>query len=319
MHQDRRELYPPLEPYATGRLKVSDVHELYYEESGNPDGRPVVFLHGGPGGGSDPKVRRFFDPGHYRIVVFDQRGCGRSTPHACLEDNTTWALCRDIERLREHLDIERWLVFGGSWGSTLALAYAQTSPDAVTGLILRGIFLGRQKELDWFYRRGTSELFPDDWARFVGALPPGERDDPLAAYHRLLHDDDPEVALAAARAWSVWEASVSMLLRDESYVAHFNDPDAALALARIECHYFVNRVFMDSDRQLLDGVASIRHIPGVIVQGRYDVICAMRTAWELHEAWPEARLVVVPDAGHSAFEPGTVDALVRATDGFRQD
>jgi proline iminopeptidase len=317
MQTERRKLYPALAPYATGRLKVSGRHEIYYEQSGRADGQPVVFLHGGPGGGADARVRRFFDPAHYRIVVFDQRGCGRSTPHACLEDNTTWDLCRDIEQLRTTLDIPSWLVFGGSWGSTLALAYAQTYPEAVTGLILRGIFLGRQKEFDWFYRHGTSEIFPDDWERFMTPLSPAERSDPLAAYHRILNGEDADAALAAARAWSIWEASVSMLFRDDSYVAHFNDPHAALALAKIECHYFVNRVFMDHDDQLLDGVAKIRHLPGFIVQGRYDVICAPRTAWELHQAWPEARLSFVPDAGHSAFEPGIVDALVTVTDDCR--
>ncbi len=317
MQTQRRKLYPALAPYATGRLKVSGRHEIYYEQSGRTDGQPVVFLHGGPGGGADARVRRFFDPAHYRIVVFDQRGCGRSTPHACLEDNTTWDLCRDIEQLRTTLEIPRWLVFGGSWGSTLALAYAQTCPEAVTGLILRGIFLGRQKEFDWFYRHGTSEIFPDDWERFMAPLSPAERSDPLAAYQRILNGEDADAALAAARAWSIWEASVSMLFRDDSYVAHFNDPHAALALAKIECHYFVNRVFMDHDDQLLDGVPKIRHLPGFIVQGRYDVICAPRTAWELHQAWPEARLSFVPDAGHSAFEPGIVDALVTATDDCR--
>jgi proline iminopeptidase len=317
MIQERRCLYPPIEPYATGRLRVSGPHELYFEESGRPDGQPVVFLHGGPGGGADPKVRRFFDPQHYRIVVFDQRGCGRSTPHACLDDNTTWDLCDDIERLRRHLGIDRWLVFGGSWGSTLGLAYAQTATAAVTGLILRGIFLARRRELDWFYRHGASELFPDEFERFLGVIPADERDDPLAAYRRLLNHDDPATALAAARAWSVWEAALSMLLRDESYVAHFEDPEAALALARLECHYFVNRAFMEQEDQLLRDVDRIRHLPGVIVQGRYDVICPVRTAWDLRAAWPEAELRIVPDAGHSAFEPGIVDELVRATDRFR--
>jgi proline iminopeptidase len=317
MNRDRRRLYPAIEPFASGRLKVSGPHELYYEQSGAPDGAPVVFLHGGPGGGADPKVRRFFDPAHYRIVVFDQRGCGRSTPHACLEENTTWDLCDDIERLRTHLGIERWLVFGGSWGSTLALAYGQRATPAVTGLILRGIFLARQREFDWFYRHGASELFPEEWESFLAAIPASGRDDPLRAYHRLLNSEDREIALAAARAWSVWEASLSTLLRDQSYVAHFEDPPAALALARLECHYFVNRAFMASEDQLLEGMAGIRHLPGIIVQGRYDVVCPVRTAWDLHQAWPEAELRIVPDAGHSAFEPGIVDELVRATDRFR--
>jgi proline iminopeptidase len=318
MTSGRRGLYPAIEPFAKGRLRVTGPHEIYYEQCGRADGQPVVFLHGGPGGGADPKVRRFFDPAHYHIVVFDQRGCGRSKPHACLEANTTWDLCDDIERLRAHLGIERWLVFGGSWGSTLALAYAQGATQAVTGLILRGIFLARQREFDWFYRHGASELFPEEWERFLAVIPPARRDDPLSAYHELLNGEDRDAALAAARAWSCWEASLSMLLRDERYVAHFEDPHAALALARIETHYFVNGAFMAHDDQLLEGMARIRHLPGVIVQGRYDVICPVRSAWDLHRAWPEAELRIVPDAGHSAFEPGIVDELVRATDRFRR-
>jgi len=318
MTNQRRSLYPEIEPFRTGRLAVSAHHELYFEECGRPDGQPVVFLHGGPGGGCDKNVRRFFDPDHYRIVIFDQRGCGRSTPHASLEENTTWDLCGDIERLRAHLEIGRWLVFGGSWGSTLALAYAQTYPAMVTGLILRGIFLARQKEFDWFYRHGASELFPAEWEGFMSGLPEADRDDPVAGYYRVLNGDDQALTLTAALAWSGWEAALSTLRRDEKRLAADRDAHAALALARIECHYFVNHGFLDSDDQLLRDVPKIRHLPCTIVQGRYDVICPVRSAWELHQAWPEAGFTVVPDAGHSAFEPGNVDALVRATDAFRQ-
>jgi proline iminopeptidase len=310
-------LYPAIEPNRTGRLKVSDLHEIYWEESGNPDGRPVVFLHGGPGGGSDAKQRRFFDPAAYRIVLFDQRGCGRSTPHACLEENTTWDLVADIERLREHLGISRWSVFGGSWGSTLALAYAQTHPSRVSSLVLRGIFLLRKQEIDWFYQRGTSAIFPDAWEHFVAPIPEQERGDLLHAFHRRLTSDDPAVRLAAARAWSVWEGSTSKLLPDPDMIARFSGDQFAEAFARIECHYFVHHGFLSRDAQLLEDVGRIRHIPAVIVQGRYDVVCPMESAWALHRAWPEAEFTIVPDAGHSMHEPGITRALVAATDRFR--
>ena len=311
-------LYPPIEPYDTGFLQVSPVHRVYYEQSGNPQGRPVIFIHGGPGGGTNPRMRRFFDPDAYRIVLFDQRGCGHSTPHACLEDNTTWALVADMERIREHLGIARWQLFGGSWGSTLALAYAQTHSARVTELVLRGIFTLRRQELAWFYQQGASALFPDAWENYVAVIPPAERGDMIAAYHRRLTSEDAGVRLAAARAWSVWEATTSHLLIDEEQVDTFDAPQFALAFARIECHYFMHRGFFDTDTQLLDGAAKIRHLPGVIVQGRYDVVCPMETAWALHRRWPEARLVVVPDAGHAALEPGIASALVEATDAFRE-
>lgn len=314
---DRRQLYPEIEPYNSGHLRVSDTHEIYFEECGNPDGEAAVFIHGGPGAGCDARARRFFDPDHYRIVLLDQRGCGRSRPHANLVDNTTWHLCADLERLREHLNIDHWLVFGGSWGSTLALAYSQHHPAVVSGLILRGIFLCRRAEIRWFYQFGASELFPDVWESYLAPIPEAERGDLLQAYYRVLTGDDRVAALAAARAWSMWEGATSMLLRDDDHVAHSGEPDFALALARIECHYFVNDAFMGSERQLLDGVDTIRHIPAVIVQGRYDVVCPMRSAWDLHRAWPEAELRIVPDAGHSAFEPGNTSALVEATDAFR--
>ena len=311
-----RTLYPEITPDATGRLKVSAVHELYYEQSGNRKGKPVVFLHGGPGGGTDPKMRRFFDPKKYRIVLFDQRGCGKSTPHASLEANTTWDLVADIERLRVRLGIDRWQVFGGSWGSTLALAYAETHPERVTELVLRGIFMLRRWELDWFYQDagGAAALFPDRWEEYVKPIPVAERGDMMAAYHRRLTSTDPATLVAAARAWSIWEGATSNLRFKPDSIAQFGDPTYAAAFARIECHYFVNKGFLRSETQLLEDVGRIRKIPGVIVQGRYDVVCPMRSAWDLHRAWPEADLRIVPDSGHSAFETGTVHELVSATD-----
>ena len=279
---ERRELYPPLAPFRTGMLRVSDVHTLYFEESGNPAGKPVVFLHGGPGGGTDPKQRRFFDPKRYRIVLFDQRGCGKSTPHANLEDNTTWHLVGDIEALRTHLGIEKWQVFGGSWGSTLALAYAEKHPERVTELVLRGIFLLRERELKWFYQWGTSELFPDAWEKYLEPIPEAERADLVSAYHARLTSKDPAVQAAAAKAWSIWEAATSHLYINADYVARAGEDRFALAFARIECHYFVNKGFFESESELLDGVPKIRHIPSVIVQGRYDVVCPVVTAWQLH-------------------------------------
>jgi proline iminopeptidase len=314
-----RELYPPIEPYVEGHLKVSALHELYYEQSGNPDGQPVLFLHGGPGGGTDANHRRFFDPVVYRIVLFDQRGCGKSRPHAALEENTTWHLVADIERLRAELGIDRWLVFGGSWGSTLALAYAETHPASVRGLVLRGIFLCRAKEIQWFYQEGASAIFPDRWEAFLAPIPEAERGDLLHAYYRRLTSDDEAVRLGAARAWSVWEASTLRLIPDPKVIADFGEPERALALARIECHYFVNGIFLTADDWLLTHVGALRGIPGVIVQGRYDVVCPTMSAWDLHRAWPEAELTIVPDAGHHVLEPGIVDALVSATDRFRTE
>jgi proline iminopeptidase len=312
-----RGFYPPIEPYRTGTLRVGGGHEIYFEESGNPKGKPVVFVHGGPGGGTEPKHRRFFDPEGYRIVLFDQRGCGKSTPHASLEENTTWHLVDDMERLRGELGVERWQVFGGSWGSTLALAYAETHPQRVTELVLRGIFLLRKREIDWFYQGGASALFPDAWEAYLAPIPEGERGDLLRAYHQRLTSDDPVVRQEAARAWSVWEGRTSCLLPNEELIAKTGGDAFSLAFARIECHYFVNSGFLRFDDQLLRDVDAIRHIPGVIVQGRYDVVCPMESAWALHRAWPEATLRVVADAGHSAMEPGTVHELVLATDGFR--
>jgi len=315
----RRTLYPPIEPYDTGRLKVSPIHDLYYEQVGNPNGQPAVFLHGGPGGGLVPEYRQFFDPNVYRVTLFDQRGAGKSTPHASLEDNTTWHLVEDIERLREHFAIERWLVFGGSWGSTLSLTYAETHPERVTALVLRGIFLCREREIRWFYQEGegASAIFADTWEEYVRIIPESERSDMLSAYHRRLMSEDESVRLEAARAWSIWEGSTSKLFPDPNLVQHYAEPHTALALARIECHYFVNKIFFDNDNYLVENVGKIRHIPGVIVQGRYDIVCPMMSAWELHRAWPEADLQIVPDAGHSATEPGIISGLVEATDRFR--
>jgi proline iminopeptidase len=314
---ERRDFYPDIEPHATGMLRVSDVHTIYWEVSGNPQGKPVVFVHGGPGGGTDPKQRRFFDPQAYRIVLFDQRGCGHSTPYACLDANTTWDLVADMEALREHLGLERWQVFGGSWGSTLALAYAERHPERVTELVLRGIFMLRRKELEWFYQSGASAMFPDAWEPYLAQIPEAERGDMIAAYYRRLTSDDPAVRQAAAKAWSVWEASTSFLNPHPEHIVHAGEDEFALAFARIECHYFINAGFLEIEDQLLRDIDRIRTIPGVIVQGRYDVVCPMMSAWELARAWPESVLHVVDDAGHSAFEPGIVDRLIRATDGFR--
>lgn len=312
-----RGLYPAIEPYNTGYLRVSDVHEIYYEECGNPEGKPAVFVHGGPGSGCDNRARSFFDPEAYRIVLFDQRGCGRSRPRASLVDNTTWHLVADMEKLRELLGIERWLVFGGSWGSTLGLAYAQTHPQRVSELVLRGIFMLTQFEFDWFYKHGTHALFPDYWESFIGAIPPAERNDPIKAFYQRLISGDRKTQVAAARAWSTWEAATSYLHVNEDNVHKWGEEDFAITVASIECHYFINRGFFDSEDQLLRNVERIRHIPGVIVQGRYDAICPMQTAWNLHRAWPQAEFHITPDAGHSAFEPGNTHALVSATDQFR--
>ncbi|MBX6421360.1 MAG: prolyl aminopeptidase [Nevskia sp.] len=310
------EPYPPIEPYRTQRLKVSALHEIHVEECGNPEGKPVVFLHGGPGGGSEPWHRQFFDPRRYRIVLFDQRGCGKSTPYAELRENTTWDLVADLEAIRTRLGIERWLVFGGSWGSTLALAYAETHPERVTGLILRGIFLLRPEEIRWFYQHGCHYIYPDAWEHYVAAIPESERDDLVAAYYRRLTSADPRVRREAARAWSTWEGATSKLVQSADMMARFGNENFAEAFARIECHYFVNGGFFRSPNQLLEDVGRIRHIPGVIVQGRYDVVCPMKSAWDLHRAWPEAELRIVPDAGHAASEPGILSALIEATDAF---
>lgn len=314
-----RTLYDAIEPYDSGHLKVSAVHQLYYEQCGNPNGKPVVFLHGGPGAGLTPDYRRFFDPDAYRVVLFEQRGAGQSIPHASLDDNTTWHLVSDIEQVREHFGIERWLVFGGSWGSTLSLAYAERHPERVTGLVLRGIFLGRQNETRWFYEagHGASAIFPETWEQYVRIIPESERGDMIRAYYRRLTSDDAAVRLEAARAWSLWEASALKLIPDQKLIDEFTEPDTAIAVARIECHYFINNCFFETDNYLIENVNRIRHIPSVIVQGRYDIVCPVLSAWDLHRAWPESSLQIIPDAGHSVTEPGIADALVRATDSFR--
>lgn len=313
----RRTFYPELQPFNRGRLQVSALHEIYFEECGNPAGKPAVVLHGGPGGGISPFLRQMHDPKAYRIVLFDQRGCGQSTPHAELAENTTWDLVEDIERLRRHLAIDRWQVVGGSWGSTLALAYAQTHPERVAELIVRGIFTLRKSEIDWFYQHGASELFPEAWETFLAPIPEPERHDLLSAYHRRLTGSDPAEQLACARAWSQWEGATLSLLPDEKRLRDFGAERFALAFARIECHYFMNNGFFAHDGQLLANAGKLKAIPGVIIQGRYDVVTPAVSAWDLHKAWPEAAFVMVPDAGHTAAEPGIADALVKATDGFR--
>jgi proline iminopeptidase len=314
----RRGLYPEIEPYESGRLDVGDGHSLYWERCGTPGAKPVVFLHGGPGAGCSPDHRRQFDPSLYDILLFDQRGCGRSTPHASLEANTTWHLVEDMERLRTHWGVDRWMLFGGSWGSTLALAYAQTHPERVTQMILRGIFTFRQTELDWLYRYGASEIFPDKWQEFVSLIPAEEQDDLVAAYHRRLTGEDREVQLSAARAWSKWEAETVTLLPDPDVVDSFTDDEFALAVARIENHYMINKGWLE-EGQLLRDIGRLEGIEAVIVQGRYDCCTPPATAWALHEAWPGSKLEIIPDASHLFNEPGILDGLIRAGDHFARD
>lgn len=311
-----RSLYPEISPFDSGMLRVDERHTLYYEQCGNPNGKPVVLLHGGPGAGCNAKMRRFHDPNLYRIVLFDQRGAGRSTPHADLVDNTTWDLVADIEKLRSLLRIGRWQVFGGSWGSTLALAYAQTHPERVSELVLRGIFMLRRWELEWFYQQGASRLFPEAWEHYLHPIPPVERHDMISAYHRRLTCDDAQTRLDAARAWSIWEGATSYLQIDPGYATSHGDEAFALAFARIENHYFVNGGFFGAEDQLLRDVHRIADIPGAIVHGRYDVVCPLQNAWELHKTWPASRLMISPNSGHSAFEPENIDSLVRITDDY---
>mgnify|MGYP001491571147 FL=1 len=313
--QNLSTLYPKIKPYDSGFLNV-DEHQVYFEQCGNPNGKPAVFLHGGPGGGGSEEVRRFFNPNVYRIIVFDQRGCGRSKPHGCLENNTTWDLVSDIELLRKKLDINKWLVFGGSWGSTLSLAYAQTHPDSVSELILRGIFLLREEELKWFYQDGSSRIFPEAWQEFIDIIDEDERDDLMGAYHRIFNSDDTAKKLAAAIAWTKWEASTISLSYSPTTVEEMSNPEFALAFALIENHYFINKGWFKTENQLIENIEIIRSIPSVIVQGRYDAVCPMKTAWELSQAWPEAEMIIAPASGHTAFEKEITHALISATDKF---
>ena len=312
---NRRILFQRLESRRSGRLRVSEIHEIYWEESGNPSGIPVIAVHGGPGGGSSPEMRRFFDPGKYRIILFDQRGCGRSTPHSELRENTTWDLIDDMESIRDMLGIDKWVVFGGSWGSTLSLAYGVTHPDRTLGLVLRGIFLVSKAEIQWFYQSGASRLFPDAYDRYIKPIPEDERDDLLMAFHRRLTGEDRQVRVEAARAWSRWEGETLSIKGPTTTPARFNEDDFVDAFARIECHYFVNRGFFANDSWLLDEAETkLKDIPGTIVHGRYDVVTPLSTAWALSKAWPKADLHIIPDAGHSSMEPGIVDKLIQATD-----
>jgi proline iminopeptidase len=313
---DMRQFFPELQPYSRGRLRVSDLHEIYFEECGNPEGKPAVVLHGGPGGGISPFLRRLHDPQRYRIILFDQRGCGQSTPNAELRENTTWHLVADMEALRSHLGLETWQVLGGSWGSTLALAYAQKHVERVTELILRGIFTIRKREIDWFYQEGASMLFPDIWETYLAPIPAEERHDMVGAYYRRLTGHDEVQKMACAKAWSRWEASTISLLPNADLVNTFTADAFALAFARIECHYFINKGFFENDDQLIAGASKLKGLPGAIIQGRYDVVTPADTAWALHKAWPEADFEIIPDAGHTATEPGLTDALIRATERF---
>ena len=309
-------LYPPIEPFNSGFME-RDGHQIYYEQCGNPNGKPAVFLHGGPGGGGSTTVRRFFDPKKYHIVIFDQRGCGRSKPHGCLEKNTTWDLVEDIETLKKILGFKKWLVFGGSWGSTLSLAYSQTYPTSVSEMVLRGIFMLRKKELDWFYQEGASNIFPEAWEKFLEPIDENQRDDLMSAYHKIFKSDNEEKKLAAAIAWSRWEGSTSSLSYNPDMADSFSNPQFALAFALIENHYFVNKGFLEHENQLIEsGIEIIRNIPTTIVQGRYDIVCPMTTAWELSKDWPEAKLIVAPSSGHTAFEKEITHELIKATNGY---
>ncbi len=309
-------LYPTAELFNSFQLPVSDMHSIYVEESGNKNGKPVIFLHGGPGGGISSSYRQYFDPEKWRIIMFDQRGCGKSTPFAELKENTTWDLVEDIEKIRKHLRIDSWVVFGGSWGSTLSLAYSQTHPSSCKGLILRGIFLVRKKEIDWFYQEGANNIFPDRWESFLAPISPDKRNNLLKAYYEILTGDDHSKKIEAAKAWSTWEGSTVRLLLDENFIGDFSDEKFAEAFARIECHYFMNNCWFDSDNYLIENIDKIRNIPAVIVHGRYDIICPVVQAWDLHKAWPEADFHIIPDAGHSIYEEGIKNKLIEYTDKY---
>ncbi len=306
--------FPEIEPYNSGYLKVSNLHTLYFEECGNPLGKPIIFLHGGPGGGISPDHRRFYDPKFYRIILFDQRGCGKSTPFAELKENTTWDLVNDMETIREHLKINQWIIFGGSWGSTLALAYGITHPERCLAFVLRGIFLCREWEIKWFYQEGASLIFPDLWETYWNQIPKNQRGDMLSAYHSQLTSTDEKLKLQAAKIWSTWEASTSKLILDSQFIDDYEDPEKALPFARIECHYFINKAFLKTDNYLLENISKISHLPCVIVHGRYDMVCPAKNAWELHQAWPGSKLHFIPDSGHSVMEKGVTDKVIQATE-----
>ena len=309
-------LYPPIEPYNEFFLKVSKLHTIFVEESGNPEGKPVIFLHGGPGGGSEPIYRQYFDPQRWRIIIFDQRGCGKSLPHAELEENTTWDLVHDIEMIREYLKIDSWVVFGGSWGSTLSLSYAIKNPKRCKGLILRGIFMLRKMEIDWFYQEGCSYIFPDEWENYLKIIPENERSNLVNAYYKRLTSINKKTRIEAAKAWSTWEARTSKLIQTKDSLHHFDDEKVAEAFARIECHYFINKGFFKNDGWILENIYKIQHIPNVIIQGRYDVVCPMRSAWDLHKAWNNSNLVIIKDAGHSMLEKSIQSELIKYTNSF---
>lgn len=310
-------LFPPIEPLKSYHFRVSDIHQLYVEECGNPQGQPVLFLHGGPGAGITKDHRRLFDPKHFRIILFDQRGAGQSLPHADLRENTTWDLVNDIEKLRKHSGVEKWMVFGGSWGSTLSIAYAETHPEAVSHLVLRGIFLCRKEEIDWFYQFGASQIFPDVWAQYIAPIPENERGDLVKAFYKKLTSSDEKVRLEAAKAWSGWEGATVHLKPDPETFLRFTGDAMAVAVARIECHYFTHNSWWRTDNQLIEDVNKIRHIPAVIIHGRYDVVCPVKNAFDLHAKWPEAELKVIPDAGHAFDEPGILKALMESVEKFK--
>jgi proline iminopeptidase len=312
------QLYPEIEPYITGTLKVSGIHTLFYEEAGNKDGRPVIFLHGGPGVGILPGYRRFFDPAFYRIILLDQRGSGRSTPDAELKENTTDEIVEDLERLKKHLGVDRWLVFGGSWGSLLALCYGISHPDSVRGIIIRGVFLGRRSEIEWLHGKGASRIFPDQWEKYLSVLPESEREHPVTAYYKIFNSADRATQLKAARAWSAWEAYTMNLIPDPKAIEEMTSDEAALSIGRIECHFTYNNFFLESDNYILENIGKLHNIPCRIVQGRYDVICPVKSAWELHKALPGSELVIVPAAGHSPFDGDMVHELVRATEEYKR-
>jgi proline iminopeptidase len=311
-------IYKAIDPFNTFYLSVSSLHTIFIEESGNPKGKPVIFLHGGPGGGIEPIYRQYFDPNVWRIIIFDQRGCGKSTPHAELKENTTWDLVDDIEKIRKTLNINSWVIFGGSWGSTLSLTYAITHPKRCKALILRGIFLLRKVEIDWFYQNGCSFIYPDEWENYISIIPKNKRDDLVKSYYEKLTSNNKSIRIKAATTWSKWEASTSKLIQNKKSLHHFDNPEIAEAFARIECHYFINKGFFEYDGWILDNINKIENIPNVIIQGRYDVVCPMKSAWDLHTRWPKSNLVIIPNAGHSMLEKGIQEKLIEYTNIFKK-